>query len=86
MILFAIISTILKRNENRYNYVAETLFLIMLMLISTKEIVTISTIIISEVLSIFTLLFKLKKEDKNMPIIFYLSFTNIILLIIANFI
>ena len=85
MIVLTIINIITSK-KNKNSYILNVLWLILFMLISTIEEIVLLSTIIAGIIYLFTLLFKLKKEDKNIPIIFYLCFTNIIILIISNFI
>ena len=86
MLVLSITDYIIISGNGRKIYIIQLFWLILFMLVSTTEKIVLMSICVSLVLSIITLLFKIKKEDKNIPIIFYLCFTNIIILIISNFV
>ncbi len=86
MLTFTIINFISINKKQKQNYMAQILALIMFLAIGVTEEIVILGIILTLFLFAITKVFKHKKEEKVVPIGFYLCITNILLLILNNFI
>ncbi len=92
IIITLIINKILSSKKEKQNYALQIFALCFYLAIGTKEIITISAVIITLLLVVIKQIinrFKQKKEktniNKQIPIGFYLCFANIVALILHNF-
>ena len=85
MLIFIIANMLLKKEENK-RYIMQILALCMFLEIGTEQVVVMLGVIISLLCILVTRIFDRRKEKKNIPIGFYLCTTNIILLVLTNYI
>ena len=86
MLIFIVINSITLKKKNIQNYMVQILSLIMYLAIGTQEKIVIIGIIFTLILFSITKIINIKKKNKNVPIGFYLCVTNIIILILNNYI
>ena len=84
--LFFTIANCFRLRKNAQSYSLQILALILFLAVLTTEEIVVLGIILTLIITALTKIFNLKKQDKCIPIGAYLCFTNIVLLIINNFI
>ena len=86
MLAFVIINSVSIKKEQKQNYISQIFALISFMLIGTIEKIVVIGIITTLLLYALEKILKQKKGNKIVPIGFYLCTTNIIVLIINNYV
>lgn len=85
MVAFIIMNSKSVKKKQKQNYTAQMLALLMFIVIEAKEEVAVLGIVLTLILFAITKIVNHKKENKQVPIGFYLCVTNILLLILQNF-
>lgn len=84
LLALIIIDNIMLKKKNKSDYTIQTLILCMILFVFTKSEVFVATVILTLVLSAIKLI-KNKENTENLPIGFFLCISNIVVLIIQNF-